>query len=129
MLDFRSSLVRLLPRSQPRICAAPKNATVSSEPRRDSGDQRHGVTNDCTLRERGKRARPTSAGFHANQMDLPVRGEAQQPRLREILPHNHLTPFVQTYQVKVRLTEIKTDRVYLHGMPPSFIFDTLAARV
>jgi len=52
MLDYR--LVRLLPGPQPRICAAPKNARVSSGPRRDSGSQRHGVTNDCTLRERGK---------------------------------------------------------------------------
>lgn len=53
MRDYR--VVRLLPGPQPSIRAAPKNATISSGPRRDSGSQRHGATNDCTLRECGNR--------------------------------------------------------------------------
>jgi hypothetical protein len=57
-------------------------------------------------------------------MDLPVRREAQQLRSREPLAHDYLAAFVQTYQVKTRLAEINADRVYLHGMPPSFIFYT-----
>jgi hypothetical protein len=60
-------------------------------------------------------------------MDLPVRGETQQLRSREVLAHNYRAAFVQTYQVKARLAEINADRVYIHGMPPYFIFYSPAA--
>src|SRR6267154_1207853 len=63
-----------------------------------------------------------SARFHANHMNLPVRGKTQQLRSREVLAHNYRAAFVQTYQMKTRLAEINADRVYVHGMPPSFIF-------
>jgi hypothetical protein len=62
-------------------------------------------------------------------MDLPVRGEAQELRSRELLPHDYLATLVQTHQVKPCLTQINADRVYVHGMSPSFIFSTQTARV
>jgi len=59
-----------------------------------------------------------SAAFHAYQMDLSVRGEAQQLRSRKLLAHDNFPALVQTYQMKVRFAEINADRVYLHGMSP-----------
>jgi hypothetical protein len=76
------------------------------------------------LLERPAQEVGASAGFHANYMDLPVRREAQQLRSREPLAHDYLAAFIQTYQVKTRLAEIDADRVYLHEMPPPFIFYT-----
>ena len=45
-----------------------------------------------------------SAGFHTNQLNVHVRGEAEQLRSREMLPHHYLPALVHTYDMKARLT-------------------------
>ena len=42
----------------------------------------------------------SSAGFHANQIDLQVRCESKQLNTRELLPHHHLAGHAQTYKMK-----------------------------
>jgi hypothetical protein len=53
----------------------------------------------------------TSAGFHANQPDVYVGGEAQQLCTRELLAHHHLAVQVKPYQMKNGLTKINADGV------------------
>jgi len=61
-------------------------------------------------------------------MNLPVRGVTEQLRSRELFAYDYVAALVQTYYMKLRLTQINADRVDLHGMPPSFIFYTLLLR-
>jgi hypothetical protein len=53
----------------------------------------------------------TSAGFHANQSDMYVGGEAQQLCARELLAHHDLAAQVKPYQMKNCLTKINADGV------------------
>src|SRR5260370_532070 len=53
----------------------------------------------------------TSAGFHANQLDVHVRGEAQQLGARELLAHHNLAAQVKPDQMKNCLTKINADGV------------------
>jgi len=41
------------------------------------------------------------AGFHANPVDCPVCGEAQQLRTREVLANDDFTAVAQTHQMKL----------------------------
>ncbi len=53
----------------------------------------------------------TSAGFHANQSDAYVGGEAQQLATRKLLAHYGLANHVKPDQVKHCLTKINADGV------------------
>jgi hypothetical protein len=53
----------------------------------------------------------TSAGFHANQLDLHVRGKAEQLCPRELLAHHNLAAQVNSDQMKNCLTKINADGV------------------
>src|SRR5713226_2173631 len=53
----------------------------------------------------------TSAGFHANQPDVYVDGEAQQLCARELLAHHDLAAQVKPDQMKNCLTKINADGV------------------
>jgi hypothetical protein len=59
-----------------------------------------------------------TAGFHADQLDLPVRREAQQLQSRELLAHHKFAAQVETNQMKHCLAKVDTDRVLFHGVPP-----------
>jgi hypothetical protein len=67
------------------------------------------------LAERSSQKMSPGTCFHADQIDLNVRGKLQQLSARA-LPANHsLATQVQANQVKYRLAEINANRVYLHG--------------
>lgn len=83
MRDYR--VVRLLPGPQPCIRAVPKNATISSGPRRDSGSQRHGATNDCTLRESGNRFWMNRSAPETINKKLASRCPASHPGSRALI--------------------------------------------
>jgi hypothetical protein len=51
----------------------------------------------------------SSAGFHANQPDAYIGGEAQQLDAREPLAHYDLAAQAKPDQMKNRLTKINTD--------------------
>jgi len=51
----------------------------------------------------------TSAGFHADQRDLYVGGEAQQLCTRELLAHYNLAAQVKPDEMKNCLTKINAD--------------------
>src|SRR6266851_1273682 len=53
----------------------------------------------------------TSAGFHANQLDVYVRGETQQLCARELLAHRDVAAQVKPDQMKNCLTKINADGV------------------
>src|SRR5712691_6577385 len=69
----------------------------------------------------------TSAGFHANQLDVYVRCEAQQLYARELLSHHHLAAQVKPDQMKNCLAKINADRVQFHRTPPPQDSHTQAA--
>jgi hypothetical protein len=52
-----------------------------------------------------------AASFHANQVDLQVRGEAQQLRARKLLAHHNFATPVLTNHMKDGLAKINADRV------------------
>src|SRR5216684_7940814 len=60
----------------------------------------------------------TPTGFHANQLDVHVRCEAQQLYARELLSYHHLAAQVKPDQMKNCLAKINADRVQFHGTPP-----------
>src|SRR6266478_5875223 len=70
----------------------------------------------------------TSAGFHANQLDVYVRGETQQLGARELLAHHDLAVQVQPDQMKDCLTKINADGVLFHGTPPPPLITAPLAR-
>ena len=53
----------------------------------------------------------TAASFHANQLDVYVRGEAQQLCTRELLAHYDFAVQVKRDQMKNCLTKINADGV------------------
>jgi len=53
----------------------------------------------------------TTAGFHADQLDLPVRRETQQLQSRELLAHQNFAAQVETNQMKHCLAKVDADRV------------------
>src|ERR1700688_596671 len=61
--------------------------------------------------------RPTTR-LHADQLHLQIRGEGQQLRARTSLPYYHLPTGIQTNQMKHGLTQINTQSVDFHEMPP-----------
>src|SRR5712692_954563 len=64
-------------------------------------DQPHLMT---LLPQRPAKKMGASARFHTNQLNLHVRGEAEQLRSREMLPHHYLPALVHAYDMKARLT-------------------------
>jgi hypothetical protein len=52
-----------------------------------------------------------AAGFHANQLDLPVRREAQQLQSRELLAHHYFAAQVETNKMRHCLAKVDADRV------------------
>jgi hypothetical protein len=52
-----------------------------------------------------------TAGFHADQLDLPARREAQQLQSRELLAHHNLATQIETNQMKHCLAKVDADRV------------------
>ena len=62
----------------------------------------------------------STAGFHANQLDPQICREVQQLLTRKLLAHHNFAALVKAHQMKNRLSQINTNRVNLHGMPPPF---------
>jgi len=54
-------------------------------------------------------------GFHPDQINLYVRGEAQKLGTGKPLPHLNLSGLAQTNQMKHCLAQIDADRVQVHG--------------
>ncbi|PYT64232.1 MAG: hypothetical protein DMG35_01145 [Acidobacteria bacterium] len=59
----------------------------------------------------------TPTSFHANQLDVYVRGETQQLGARELLAHRDLAAQVEPDQMKDCLTKINADG--LSGITPA----------
>jgi hypothetical protein len=68
--------------------------------------------------ERSPQKMRSTTRLHADRLHLQIRGEDQQLRAGTSLPYYHLPTCVQTNRMKHRLTQIDTQSVDFHEMPP-----------